>query len=158
MSKGFAHPYLLVAVLVVVGVVFAIFTSSAKLAGFVLGSRTYDLDTYQTKVDGLKVTVLSPTSLWDLMQYLCKTRDECEKSQTSGKWWATVSGASTTEDGHEVFIEKSPGWEGYGFLKVMVRQGGSAGEYLKLEGRNTDSYYIVDIKTSLSIGDVLIFK
>ena len=148
MSRGFAHPYLLVAVLVVVGVVFAVFTSSAKLAGFVLGSRTYDLAPYQTKVDGLKVTVLSPTLAWDLMQYLCKTQEECEKSQTSGKWWATVSGAPTTEDGHEVFIEKSPGWEGYGFLKVMVRQGGSAGGYLTLGG-NDAPYRVVDLTQGL---------
>ncbi len=149
---------MLVAIVAFIGVAFAVVTSSSKLSGFVLGSRTNNLDTFQTKADGLKVTVLSPSSSWDLMQYLCKTREECEKSQTSGKWWATVSGAPTTEDGHEVFIERSPAWEDYGFLKVMVRQGGSVGEYLRLEGRNTGSYYIVDIKTSLSIGDVLIFK
>ncbi len=143
MSKGFAHPYLLVAVLAVIGVIFAVFTSSSKLAGFVLGSRTYDLDTYQTKVDGLKVTVLSPTSSWDLMQYLCKTREECEKSQTSGKWWATVSGAPTTEDGHEVFIEKSSGWEGYGFLKVMVRSAKSTDSFLSTN--YGQSYYLQDL-------------
>lgn len=157
MSKGFAHPYLIVAVLAVVGVVFAVFTSSSKLAGFVLGSRTYDLDTYQNKVEGLKVTVLSPTSSWDLMQYLCKTREECEKSQTSGKWWATVSGAPTTEDGHEVFIEKSPDWEGYGFLKVIVKQANPSNRYLDAVGYSGASL-VVNTLSLDSFGNDVIFK
>lgn len=143
MSKGFAHPYLLIAVFALVGAGFAVFAGSSKLAGLVLGTKSYDLETYQNKVDGLRVTVISPNASWDLLQYVCKTQGECEKSPTSGKWWATVSGAPTTEDGHEVFIEKSPGWAGYGFLKVIVRQAGSSDVYLNPD--NGGNYYIKDL-------------
>lgn len=146
MSKGFAHPYLLIAVLALVGAGFAVFAGSNTLSGLVLGSRSYNLENYQNKTDGLKVIVISPNVSWDLMQYICKTRDECEQSTASGKWWATVSGAPTTEDGHEVFIEKSPGWGGYGFLKVVVRKAGSASAYL-LEPSG-QGYFLYDLAGS----------
>lgn len=144
MSKGFAHPYLLIVVLAVAGVIFTVLTSSSKLAGLVLGSKTYNLATYRDKTEGLKVVVISPNSSWDLVQYLCRTREECEKSQTSGRWWVTVSGAPTTEDGHEIFIEKSPGWEGYGFLKVVVRQNEGSLQYLATKGGGF--YEVIDIQ------------
>jgi hypothetical protein len=143
MPKGFAQPYLIVAVLVVIGAGVAVFAGSQNLAGLVLGTKTRNENIYQNRVDGLKVIVISPNASWDLLQYVCKTRDECETSPTSGRWWATVSGAPTTEDGHEVFIEKSPGWAGYGFLKVAVRQTGSSDIYLDPDiGGN---YYTQDL-------------
>ncbi len=157
MSKGFAHPYLIVAVLVIIGAGVAVFAGSPRLAGLVLGTKSYDTKNYQNKVDGLKVTVISPNASWDLMQYVCKTRDECEKSPTSGKWWATVSGAPTTEDGHEVFIEKSSGWADYGFLKVVVRQANPVSQYLDPVGYSGKSL-VVSILDLDSADRDIIFK
>ena len=141
MPKGFAQPYLILAVLVIVGVGIAIFAGSQDLAGFVLGAKSHKENIYQNNVEGLKVTVISPSSSWDLLQYLCKTRNECETSLTSGKWWATVSGAPTTEDGHEVFIEKSDGWSGYPYIKLYAKSSGGV-TYRTLDSQ--DPYFVAD--------------
>jgi len=119
--KGFASPYLLIVALVVIGVGVAVFAGSKNFAGLVLGAKTRSENIYQYKTNGIKVTVISPSSSWDLTEYLCDTKEQCQTSSTSGKWWATVSGAPTTEDGHEVFIEKAAGWTGYGFLRLEVK-------------------------------------
>lgn len=150
MPKGFAQPYLIVAVLVVIGAGVAVFAGSQNLSGLVLGTKTRNENIYQNRVDGLKVTVISPDASWDLMQYVCKSRDECESSPTGGKWWATVSGAPTTEDGHEVFIEKSNGWIDYGYFKVYAKS--SAGDLYHPVGLG-GPYYIVatTLTTPLSV-------
>ncbi len=153
MSKGFAHPYLIIAVLVIVGAGIAFFTGSPNLAGLVLGAKTRKENVYQNKVDGLKVTVISPKASWDLVQYVCKSRDECEKSATSGKWWATVSGAPTNDDGHEVFIEKASGWGDYTYFKVYAKS--SAGVTYRTIGFS-EPYYIV--ATSLTMPPSVVFE
>lgn len=152
MPKGFAHPYLIIAVLVIVGAGVAVFAGSDSLSGFVLGARSRKENIYQNKTDGLKVTVVSPDSSWDLVQYLCKTRDECQSSPTSGKWWATVSGAPTTQDGHEVFIEKSDGWVGYPFIKLYAKSSGGV-TYRTYDSQ--EPYFISD--TSLASSGNFIF-
>jgi len=119
MPRGFAHPYLLIAILAVVGV--AVFLGSRNLVGLVLGAKARSENIYQYRTNGIKVTVISPSSSWDLTEYLCDTKEQCQESATSGKWWAMVSGAPTTEDGHEVFIEKAVGWNGYGFIRLGVK-------------------------------------
>ena len=121
MPQGFAHPLLLIIVLVVIGVSIAVFAGSQGLIGKVLGAKTKSENIYQNKTAGIKVTVISPKSSWDLTEYLCDSREQCQRSATSGKWWATVSGAPTTQDGHEVFIEQAEGWKGYGFMRLGVK-------------------------------------
>ncbi len=121
MPQGFAHPLLLIIVLVIVGVSVAVFAGSKNLISSVLGAKTRSENIYQYQTNGIKVTVISPKSSWDLTEYLCDSKEQCQKSATSGKWWATVSGAPTTEDGHEVFIEQADGWKGYGFIKISVK-------------------------------------
>ena len=126
MSKGFAQPYLLIVLLAAVGIGVTVFAGPKNLVGRVLGAKTKSENIYQYKTNGVKVTVISPNSSWDLTEYLCASKEQCQKSLTAGKWWATVSGAATTEDGHEVFIEKASGWSGYGFLKIVVRSAKAA--------------------------------
>lgn len=121
MSKGFAQPYLLIVMLAAIGVGVAVFVGSKNLVGLVLGAKTRSENIYQYRTNGIKVTVISPKSSWDLTEYLCDTKEQCQKSATSGKWWATVSGAATTEDGHEVFIEKAEGWKDYEFMRLGVK-------------------------------------
>ena len=146
MPRGFARPLLLIVVLVVVGVGVAVVVGSKNLFGLVLGAKTRSENIYQNKTSGIKVNVISPSSSWDLTEYLCDTREQCQKSATSGKWWATVSGAPTTEDGHEVFIEKSSDWVNYGFLKIAVKEAGVSNNYLKIDGSN-ERQLILDIST-----------
>ncbi|MBU0649719.1 hypothetical protein KJ605_00745 [Patescibacteria group bacterium] len=141
MTKGFAHPYLLLAGLVVVGAGLIVYTSSKNLAGLVLGTTKRNENIYQRKTDGVKVTVISPNSSWDLVQYLCENRDECQTSPTSGKWWAAVSGAPTPQEGHEVFIQKSDGWQDYSYLKIYAKSAKGA-VYQTLE--TGQSYHLVE--------------
>ena len=144
MPRGFAHPYLLIAVLVIIGSGVIVYSGSKNISGLVLGTKTRKENIYYNRTSGIKVTVISPNSSWDLTEYLCATKEECEKSPTSGKWWKTVSGAPTTVDGHQVFIEKSADWFEYGYVKITVKTGGSSGMYLSVTG-NDDKYLIVDL-------------
>lgn len=137
MLKGFAHPYLLIVMLAVIGVGVAVFVGSKNLVGLVLGAKTRSENIYQYRTNGIKVTVISPSSSWDLTEYLCDTEEQCQKSPTSGKWWATVSGAPTTEDGHEVFIEKAEGWNGYESIRLGVKS--SSGVSYRLLGTQETS-------------------
>lgn len=141
MPKGFAHPYLMLAVVVIIGAGAAVLAGNGNLVGLVLGTRTQKENVYQNKTDGLNVTVISPKSSWDLVQYLCSTREECEKSPTSGKWWATVSGAPTGPDGHEVFIQRSDGWGAYPFIKVYAKS--TNGAVYRVQG-STNPYFITE--------------
>lgn len=144
---------MILAVLVIVGIGAAVFADSQNLTGLVLGAKSRKENIYQNKTDGLKVTIISPDSSWDLMQYLCKTRDGCSESPTSGKWWATVSGAATTEDGHEVFIEKSEGWADYEFLKVVVRKAGLGSGYLNSSAGG--QYHLYNLSTAFGAVETL---
>ena len=147
MPRGFARPLLLIVVLVVVGVGVAVVVGSKNLFGLVLGAKTRSENIYQNKTSGIKVNVISPSSSWDLTEHLCDTREQCQKSATAGKWWATVSGAPTTEDGHEVFIEKAGGWKGYGFIRLEVRSSRGV-SYRLLDTQEISA--VVDTTTSVT--------
>jgi len=148
MSKGFAHPYVLIVALVLIGAGVAVFTGSQNLSGLVLGAKNRKENIYQDNTNGFKVTVISKNTSWDLLQYLCKTREECETSVTSGKWWATISGAATTKDGHEVFIERSDNWADYRFLKIAVREAGLGKSYLVPD--SSGQYYLYDLSADVA--------
>jgi len=120
-AQGFAHPYLLIALLVIVGGGVAVYSGSRHIAGLVLGTKTRKENIYQNRSTGIKVTIVSPNSSWDMMEYLCKTLEECEKSSTSGKWWTTVSGAPTAADGYEVSVERSADWGAYNYIRFSVK-------------------------------------
>lgn len=148
MPKGFVHPYLLLVAFAVIGVGVAVFAGSKGFSGFVLGSRSNKESVNTDKIDSYKVTVISPNSSWDLIQYLCKTHEECEKSSTAGTWWSAVGGAATTLDGHEILIDKSDKWSDYSFLKIFVRS--SAGDKYLLQNLGTE-----DLIIALSSGEPL---
>jgi len=158
MPKGFAHPFVLVSVLVLLGIGVAVLAGPRNIAGLVLGATTRKENVYDTKTVGIKVNVVSPATSWDLTEYLCKSRDECTSALTSGKWWSTVSGAATTTDGHEIFIEESDGWADYNFIKIVVKESGSVvGEYLAPAGTN-NSYALIDISSIVDNTSALEFK
>jgi|GEM_PF-7022064 hypothetical protein len=156
MSRGFAHPFLLIVVLVLVGVG-VVAATSPKLSGLVLGAKNRKENIYDAKAVGLKVTVISPKASWDLVEYLCDTREQCQTSLTGGKWWATVSGAPTTQDGHEVFIEKAADWTEYSFLKLVVREAGVTGSYLHPTG-SSEEFVVVSTEETANYPSDLEFK
>lgn len=154
MPKGFAHPYLMLAVLVFLGAGATLLTTSPTVRGFVLGTQTHKENVYRNQ-ESVKVTIVSPHSSWDLVEYLCNSRDECEKSVSAGRWWATVSGGPTLPSGYEASLERSSGWGEYKYLKVAAKTAGANSTYLKTADTGV-SYYLVDL--SAPIRDVPVVK
>lgn len=74
---------------------------------------------------GFNVSIISNSATWDLVEYLCKTEEECLNSLNSGRRLGTVSGGET--DLHEVVVEYSPEWDDYDFIKYFVRSGWYSG-------------------------------
>jgi hypothetical protein len=149
--RGFAQPLLLIVALVVAGIGVAVFVGSKNLVGTVLGVKTRSENNYRYKTDGIKVTVISPDASWDLTEYLCDSVEQCQKSTTSGKWWATISGGPTTEDGHDVFIEIADGWKDAKFLKVAVKETGLGNIYMN-SGMD-EQYHLYDLSAQ-SVGNM----
>ncbi len=92
-------------------------TSSKNVRGVASIGNVYDKP-------GFSVTVTSTAETWDLVEYLCSSREECLETLDSGKRLGTISGGST--ELHEVFVEYSPKWDEYAFIKFYVRPGWSA--------------------------------
>lgn len=152
MPRGFATAYLLLIVLILAGIGTVLFSSSKDFAGLVLGARSPRETILDKEATGVKITVISPDFSWDLIEYLCATKSECESFPTSGTWWATVSGAATDLDGHEVFVEKSEDWAGYNYIKFVTRS--ARGDLYKLMG--TDETLAV-AETALTLPESFIF-
>jgi len=70
---------------------------------------------------GFYVTVNSNLETWDLNSYLCKTKDDCLGSLTSGYKLDTFSGGRVS--GHQINFSYNPGWEQYQYLKLFVKSG-----------------------------------
>lgn len=70
---------------------------------------------------GFSVSVSTDVETWDLVEYLCNTREECLESISSGRRLGTVSGGPT--ELHEVFVEYMPSWNDYSYIKYYVRSG-----------------------------------
>lgn len=83
-------------------------------------------DSFYSRQSGVLVKVTSPKNSWNLEQFLCKTLQECLQSEKSGQWWASVSGAATDQNGHEVVIESSSSWQDYKFMKFIPSSVSSA--------------------------------
>jgi hypothetical protein len=71
--------------------------------------------------EGTHIQVTSQNGAWDLVEYLCKTKDECTESLTSGKKWEAISGGVTS--GSSIKINYSELWKDYQYLKVFVKPG-----------------------------------
>lgn len=70
---------------------------------------------------GFSVSITAQAATWDLVEYMCKSLDECISSVTAGSRLGTVSGGTT--DLHEVIISYSDEWKDYEYIKFYVRSG-----------------------------------
>lgn len=83
------------------------------------------IESTETKT-GTHLLVISSSGAWDMFEYLCKNKDECEKNLSSGKKLESVSGGKTL--GSTVTLNYMDSWKDYEFLKVYAKQGwGSSG-------------------------------
>ncbi|OGC56599.1 hypothetical protein A3H26_01760 [candidate division WWE3 bacterium RIFCSPLOWO2_12_FULL_36_10] len=120
MQRGFFIPtvFVIVALLVLVPVLFWLLINRADISKSDNVRGASVVNEKYTK-SGFAVSVISKSGTWDLYEYLCKTKDECEVSLNSGKNWGIVSGGETT--GHEVMIEASDEWKDYKYLKLFAK-------------------------------------
>lgn len=125
--KGYSVPILLIvmSLLVALPVLFWVASNNFNFAqsadGSVKGTSTSQL----SSKPGLGITVTSEGGTWDLVEYACKTLDECNVSLSSGKRLGTVSGGIV--ENYQVTLLSSTDWDEYSFLKYYVRSAWGTG-------------------------------
>jgi hypothetical protein len=91
----------------------------------VKGAKTLEIQ------NGVYVVVNSNTGTWDLNSYLCKSKQECLESLTSGVKLETRSGGRAL--GVEVDLIYEDQWSDYSYLKIFVKPGwGTQGKVFEI--------------------------
>jgi hypothetical protein len=89
------------------------------------GNSKGNIQGIETGSSGLSIKIISKDGAWDLSKYLCKDKNECIESLTSGKSLDKTSGGGVYDQ--EVGIKYSSDWDQYQYIKVFVEPGwGSA--------------------------------
>lgn len=120
-QRGFSALILITIVSVLLAVP-AYLYASGNLVG--LKSVATDVKGASTKAStgsGFNVFITSQSPTWDLVEYLCTSKEECLTSLNSGRRFGTVSGGET--DLHEVVLSYTPEWGNYKYVKYYVRSG-----------------------------------
>ena len=109
---GFTLPMVLIFVLAFIAVPLVFWLSRAN-------DQTVQGAESGSPKDGTYIQITSKSGSWDLFEYLCKTKSECQSSLDSGKKWEATSGGSTA--GNNIKINYSDLWSDYGFIKLYVK-------------------------------------
>ncbi len=173
MQKGFSVPMILVVLTLVVSVSAISWVyfnrTSVEPAPTVKGASTFNADTSKP---GLGVTVTSKNGTWDLVEYACKTLEECTASLEGGKKFSTFGGG--TVNSFLVVMPYSPELDEYTYVKYFVKSsfggmfrafkvvnGGDLGDTKLLEFKQSGSIYTAvvspldKIKTGYFVGATL---
>ncbi len=120
MQKGFAQPLLVIAFIAFVGLSGALWLLNSDFLSNdnVKGTST---DVQASEKPGLVVDVTCSGGTWELIQYLCKTEEECNSSLTSGKRIGSIGGGEA--DSQKITIPTAPNWNEYKYIKVFVKHG-----------------------------------
>jgi hypothetical protein len=116
-QNGFTLPVVLIFVLAFLAAPLVFWFSSSKNSS---KSDVQGVESTMSK-EGTYIQVTSQKGSWDLFEYLCKTKEECTDSLTSGKKWEAISGGTTS--GSSIKINYSELWKDYTYLKVFVKPG-----------------------------------
>ena len=73
--------------------------------------------------NGVLVSIRSNGISWELVEYLCVTREECVADLNSGTHFGTVGGGGSEAATHDFFIEYSRQFDNYSFLKIYLKPG-----------------------------------
>ncbi len=120
MQKGYSVPIVIIAIVLFLLLPLSLFVYKNN---FNLSSTPKSVKGASVEGDGFSrpgfsVTISSKNGNWDLVEYLCKSIDECNQSLYSGVRWGVTSGGAT--ENHEVVIENGE-WEKYSYIKYFVR-------------------------------------
>lgn len=105
---------------------------------------------------GLMTGVSSSYGTWDMHQYLCKSKDECEETLMSGNRDVLVSGGETVRQ--DIPIVPEADWKDYTYLKVYVQPSwGSQDRLFNISGHeNIPGSNVFEMKEGGSSYDVLV--
>jgi hypothetical protein len=122
MQKGYSVPLIIILVLGLLAVP-AYYWTTTNSVNFSSSKTVKGISTTGNiyASPGFSVSVTSNAETWDLVEYLCKTLEDCTSSLNSGSRWGTISGGKT--DLHEVVVESSQDWDDYKYIKYYVRSG-----------------------------------
>lgn len=94
---------------------------------------------------GIVIKVSSNYGTWEMSKYLCKTKDECLLSLTSGKSLDKVGGGVV--ENQDVAILYDSSFKDYSFLKVFIKPawGSQARKFIASSVQNSSQVSIEDI-------------
>lgn len=95
---------------------------------------------------GLITQVYADSGTWDLLMYICKTKEECLQTPTSGKRVVAISGGKVS--GRLVPLNYTSDWDGYSVAKIYVKSGWGFG---------SESYKVLNA-SDLIYGDLNVIK
>lgn len=118
-NRAFTHPVLILLIAALLIGVMSYWLYSNTL-NFSSSSNVKGISVRNVSAQpGFAVTINASNSGWDLVEYICRTLDECLLSLTSGKRVGLASGGISPN--HEVVVNYSKSWEGYSHIKYFVR-------------------------------------
>lgn len=120
-QRGYSVPAFLILLLLLVAVPVLYWVSTNDLSASSQDVRGASTTGSILAKPGFKISVSSKANTWDLVEFLCKSLEECTDSLTSGRRLGTVSGGAA--DMHEIVVEYTSEWDDYKYIKYFVRSG-----------------------------------
>ncbi len=124
MQKGTSGLLVIILIAFLISLPATIWVISKSLikASNVKGAATVE---EQFSKPGFSVNIVSKSlgGGWDLVEYVCRTLDECTSSATSGLRWASVGGGGGDDAAHKVVVVYSPDLADYSHIKLIVKSG-----------------------------------
>ncbi|NMB91801.1 hypothetical protein GYA37_03050 [candidate division WWE3 bacterium] len=121
-KSSFLPLALIVCTFLMLPVAFWFFNSKTN-EGIVRGVET------KSNLNGVVVKISSRYGTWEMSKYLCKSKEECLFSVSSGKSLDKVGGGVVENQDIEISYDQA--WKDYSFLKVFVKPawGSQAGQF-----------------------------
>ncbi|MFZ2664398.1 MAG: hypothetical protein WAX66_03480, partial [Patescibacteria group bacterium] len=142
-KSSFLPLALIISIFLVLPVAFWFFNSKVD-EGIVRGAKT------KSDSKGVIVKVSSGYGTWEMSKYLCKTKEECLFSTSSGKSLDKIGGGVV--ESQDVAILHDPSWKDYSFLKIFIKPawGSQAGQFTAslIQSSSRDQISIESISSS----------
>jgi hypothetical protein len=158
MKKGFTAWYVIMFLILFISLPLllwhAIFKENAVTRPIVKGASSVN-----SSRNGVEINVVSLMGSFDLYQFVCPSKEECEKELLGGKKYAVVSGGKSDEAGKSIFVENSDLLDEFEYMKIFVRSGwGSASTPYSIKSiQSVEGAYITDISDSGSKYSAVVF-
>lgn len=148
-KSSFLPLALILCVFLILPVAFWFFNSNVD-KGDVQGAKV------KSDSKGVIIKVSSNYGTWEMSKYLCKTKDECLLSLTSGKSLDTIGGGVVENQDVAILYDES--FKEYSFLKVFIKPawGSQARNFTASSIRGSSQSSIENISSNDSVYNVVI--